>query len=175
VREERYCAAGVPKSTIYFLIRRGGAALVDRVVEKCGTDLRLACFFFGERLKGLRRSGVPVNDISAERWSEFFGLLAKRAVLGEAWQRLVTLMAAAPEKGIGQIVDEEGLTEGPSGWAKLVRDVVESYSPAHNVSHEGRSRFYMGRIMPGLRGRVPAREVARELRALTAGAGDRAI
>ena len=61
-REERYSGAGVPRPVIHYLIRRGGARLVDAVVEHGSADLRRACFFFGEQLKGLRRAGVAVDE-----------------------------------------------------------------------------------------------------------------
>jgi glutamyl-tRNA(Gln) amidotransferase subunit E len=171
VREERYSAVGVPKNTVHYLIRRGGAALVDRVVARDGADLRKACFLFGERLKGLQRSGVQVSTITAERWSSFFGLLAEREVLWEAWQRLVTLMAAAPEKDLEQIVEEEGLGKEPTDWSKLVVETVRTTHPDHAVLQEERFRFYMGRVMPHLRGRVPAREVGKNVRLVMSGCG----
>ena len=41
-------------------------------VNSCGAELRTACFFFGERWKGLRRAGVPVESIPEDRWCELF-------------------------------------------------------------------------------------------------------
>ena len=67
-REARYAAVGVPRNTSHFLIRRGGAALVDHVVSECGADLRFAAFLFGEHLKGLRRAGTTVEELSREDW-----------------------------------------------------------------------------------------------------------
>ena len=62
-REARYSAAGVPKPTIHYLIRRGGAPRVDRLVAEAGADLRRACFLFGERLVHLKRAGVETKEI----------------------------------------------------------------------------------------------------------------
>jgi Glu-tRNA(Gln) amidotransferase subunit E-like FAD-binding protein len=73
-REIRYRAANVPLTMIHFLIRRGGAALVDLVVAKTGAAVRQACFFFGARLVYLRRDNVDVAAIPAERWIELFRL-----------------------------------------------------------------------------------------------------
>ncbi len=56
IRQHRYREAGVPLPVIHFLIRRGDARRVDRVVERVGTEIKFACFFFGEQLKGLRPS-----------------------------------------------------------------------------------------------------------------------
>ncbi len=159
-REELYGAVGVPRNTIHFLIRRGDAAIVDKVVGMCGADIRQACFFFGEWLKGMRRDGAAVDTISIERWCDFFKLIAKRPVLWEARKQLVSLIANAPEKTIKQIVKETGLKTKPSGWENLVKKIVEnSQLDPNNNSYEKQFRFYMGQILKELRGRVPARSV----------------
>ena len=56
-REARYSAAGVADPVIHFLIRRGGAAIVDRLARETGADLKQACFLLGEKLVYLRREG----------------------------------------------------------------------------------------------------------------------
>lgn len=163
-REDRYATAGIPLNTIYYLIRRNGAALVDKVVEECGAELRYACFFFGEKLKGLRRSGVLVDAIGADRWCELFSLFSERGTLSEAWKLLVERMAEEPDMPVARIVEEVGLNESNEGWEQLVHDTVQSTGPDHDDQRlERRVRFYMGRVMDRLRGRVPAHEVVKVL------------
>ena len=164
-REKRYSSAGIPQKTIHYLIRRNGAALVDRVVEECRADLRRSCFFFGERLKGLRRSGVPVDAVGPERWVELFRRLEANPVLWEAWQRLVVHLAGSPEKEVAQVLAAENLDGQTADWGGLVDEILSTASPYRGASSSGRFRFYMGKIMDSLRGVVPAREVAAELRA----------
>jgi glutamyl-tRNA(Gln) amidotransferase subunit E len=166
VREERYGAAGVARETIYFLIRRGGAAFVDRVVAECGADLRRACRFFGEQLKGLRRVGVPLQGIGAARWCELFQLLGERPVLWEVWPRLVVAMATTPGKSLSQVVQDEGLDADVAGWERWLDELVTGTHPSYldaSTDPAGRVRFYMGHAMQRLRGRVAGREVARAL------------
>ena len=173
-REERYSAAGVPRSTIHYLIRRGGARLVDRVVSEAGADLRRACFFFGERLKGLRRNGVPVHAVPEDRWVEFFRLVAERPVLSENWGRIVRRMAAAPGVGAAAAVAAEGLGSPPAGWRESVPvqwhvAAAESY----DGDRERVARFLLGRLLATLRGRVPVVDVlaAVERQMMTTGDG----
>jgi glutamyl-tRNA(Gln) amidotransferase subunit E len=159
-REARYSAVGVPRETIRFLIRRNGAALVDAIVEKYNTNLRQTCIFFGERLKGLKRKGVPVHKISLEKWCEFFDFIAKRPALWEAWRKIVPLIASAPSKTVSQIIEEEGLNTDYAGWENLVSEIVEKNHPCpDDGSFEKRHHFYMGEIMRKLRGKIPASEV----------------
>jgi glutamyl-tRNA(Gln) amidotransferase subunit E len=165
VREERYAAEGVPRETIHFLIRRGAARLVDLVVERAGADLRQACFFFGERLKGLRRAGLAVDRISDERWLELFKLFAGRPVLREAQNRIVALMASMPDQEVAELVAAAGLTEEPPGWRSALPDLVRTRRPDHENGSAGQlERFYIGLSMDGLRGRVPVVEVAATLK-----------
>jgi glutamyl-tRNA(Gln) amidotransferase subunit E len=163
-REERYSAAGVPRSTIFYLIRRNGAALVDRIVEECGTDLRQACFFFGERLKGLGRRGVAVGSIDGDRWCELFRLFGERPATAEAWKAIVSRMAAEPDSPVDRIVEQAGLARPSGDWHRVLEALVEARRPDHDDgSPEQRIRFYMGSMMDGLRGRVPAREIRTRL------------
>ena len=164
-RETRYAAVGVPAATTHFLIRRGGAAMVDRVVAECGADLRQACFLFGERLVGLRRAGIAVHQIPAERWCEFFRALVARPVLFEARDILVRRMAETPGESLPGILEKHGFNQTPEDWrASLLQRVAESAQAAYRKDSELVRRLAMGRMMSGLLGRVPAREVAAALR-----------
>lgn len=160
-REARYAAVGVPRSTIHFLIRRGGARLVDHVVSEAGADLRRACFFFGERLKGLRRSGVAVQVVPSERWVELFRLVGERPVLWENWGRLVRRMAASPALPVADLVAAEGLGAAPRGWKE---SVPAQWQAAAAVAADGDparvARLLLGRLLAGLRGKVAVADVA---------------
>jgi glutamyl-tRNA(Gln) amidotransferase subunit E len=163
-REARYASAGVPAATAHFLIRRGGAVLVDRVVAECGADVRHACFLFGERLVGLRRAGIAVDRISAERWCEFFRAVASRPVLFEAREVVIRRMAEAPGDNLEHILAKHGLNGDPGDWrATLMQRVAEAAQVAYRKDPGLVSRLAMGRLMSGLLGKVPAREVAAAL------------
>jgi hypothetical protein len=163
---------------------------VDQVVASAGADLRTAGYFFGERLKGLRRTGVPVDLISPERWCEFFRTMEERPALWGAWKRLVRRMAAtaaapgksvasgasatsgtnvAPGTAVSDIVSAEGLSEAPPGWPDLIADVLKAAArDVYGDDPERLERLAMGRCMQVLRGRVPAADVASVLGGITA-------
>ena len=119
-REARYGAAGVPRHVAHYLIRRGGAALVDRVVREAGADLRGAAFFFGERVKGLRRAGVEVERIGAGRWVELFRAFAARPVRRDAWELLVRRLASRPDEPVAGLLGELGLDAEATGWHAMI-------------------------------------------------------
>jgi len=164
-REDAYGKAGVPTATIRYLIRRGGARLVDRVVAEAGASLRRACFLFGERLKGLARRGVAVERIPGERWSELFRLAQARPVLWEAWEAIVRGMADAPETEVETLVDEGGFGAPPARWRSDVgATVARAAADAYDGDPQRIARFSTGRMMALLRGKVPAAEVITAVR-----------
>jgi glutamyl-tRNA(Gln) amidotransferase subunit E len=165
-REARYAAAGVPRDTIHYLVRRGGAALVDDVVTRCGAELRHAAFFFGERVKGLRRRGVPVDGVNAERWCALFRAFAERPVRREAWKALVTRLAEVPEESIGEALTRLGLEGEPGSWGeRLSRWVEQAERETYGRGPGRRLRHATGKAMASLRGRVPAAAVVAAVKA----------
>ena len=159
-REKRYSEAGVPLPVIYFLIRRGDAALVDLAVSLAGVDLRRAGFFFGETVKGLRRDGVAVDALDDQAWGALFHLLQRNPVLWEAVPRLVQRLSRNPSRAPVELAMEMGLGVAPDDWRAQAAELVTTGKPSHAAALPGALlRFHMGRVMPSLRGKVPAREV----------------
>jgi glutamyl-tRNA(Gln) amidotransferase subunit E len=161
-REARYRAAGVPLGTVHYLIRRGGADLVDRVVAQAGVELRWSCFFFGERLKALRRAGVEVDAIPPARWLELFRAFAARPVLREAWEELVRAMVTAPQAAVEALIAGRWLGQAPPSWRDELPQVVRSArAAARSLAADTLLRLSLGVVMPSLRGKVAAVEVSR--------------
>jgi glutamyl-tRNA(Gln) amidotransferase subunit E len=160
-REARYSAAGVPASTIHFLIRRGAARLVDKVTAARDAWVKPACVLFGERVKGLRRAGVAVDSVPDERWRQLFEAASERPVLWQAWERIVRAMAAAPDQDVAAIVADLALGQSPEAWRHRVAAAVTAASARLYAPRADRLvRFSMGLAMRELRGKVPALEVA---------------
>jgi len=160
-------------------VRRGGAAVVEKVVSEARADLRQAGFFFGERMKGLRRRGVPVDRIPVERWVELFRAFTARPVLIDAWQVLVREVAAQPESPISAALQRAGLDVSLPDWTdRLARRLAESAADYYGGDTERWRRFALGRALEGLRGRVPVDAVRSALEALApkpAAAGQGAV
>jgi glutamyl-tRNA(Gln) amidotransferase subunit E len=173
-REARWTGLGVPRATTYFLIRRGGALLVDRLAAS-GAPERDACFFVGEKLKGLTRAGVTVSAVPAERWVEVFQLFSDKPVLAQAWEAIIKAIASDPQTPAGVTVAALGLGEPPPGWKEgLLAVVARARKSAYDASPERLQRHATGLAMETLRGRVLAQEVAPVLQLLVAATGGRA-
>jgi len=157
-REERYALAGVPTPVIHYLIRRGGARLVDLVVGECDADLRRACFFFGERIKGLKRSGVAVDAVPDAGWCDLFLLFGRHPATWHAWHDLVGWLASNPSADLLTEAQLAGFGEPPDNWQDTIAKVVRD-SAAMDEKNQSQLRYLMGLAMDELRGRVPASEV----------------
>ena len=165
-REDRYRSVGVPRDDIHFLIRRGGARLVDLVVEQAGADLRTACFFFAQRVKSLGRKGVNVGEINDAQWCHLFREMSANKAVADSWRSLVTGLARRPDLDLAQILDRHRFGHSPDGWEGELREVVGHRSLDHpDGSLVQRHRFLMGILMHKLRGRVAASHVSAALHA----------
>ena len=133
---------------------------MEKVVSEAGADLRQAGFFFGERMKGLRRRGVAVDRVSPERWVELFRAFAARPVLFDAWQALAGEVAAQPEIPVSVVLQRAGLDGSLPDWTdRLARRLAESVADYYGGDAERWRRFALGRALGDLRGRVPVEEV----------------
>lgn len=158
-REARYETAGVPRPLAHYLIRRGGAALVDRVVAQ-GADLRAAAFFFGARVRGWRRRGVAVDAVASAAWLALFRAFATTPVLQEAAERIVRRLAAHPAEALPEALAALSLGAEPAGWREeLPRVVADAAREAYDGDPGRLLRHATGKAMDALRGRVPARAV----------------
>jgi len=160
VRQERYAALGVPESTIFYLIRRNGARLVDLVIAEAEADPRQACFFFGEKLKGLRRKGVKIDLIPDHQWILFFRQVVDRPVIFERWAEIVVRMSENPRERPKEYIRRLRLGRAPEDWKNRISETIDTRRPDHPSGEPTQLlRFWMGEIMQEFRGRVPAAEV----------------
>jgi glutamyl-tRNA(Gln) amidotransferase subunit E len=167
VREARYHAAGVPEPLSQYLIRRGGARLVDLVTARCGADLRRACFFFGERVKSLRRAGLAVDEVPDSGWCALFELFTREPVTWEAWRDLTEWLIRRPDDDLLETAQAAGFGIEPEDWRERVGTLILEARSGPAAGIDRQHRFMMGLAMDELRGRVFARDVAHEVRERT--------
>ncbi len=173
-RQARYAAAGVATPVIHFLIRRGGAATVDRVVRETDGDLKQACYLFGARLVHLRREGVPVHTIPFGRWVEWFRATRERPVLWQAWESVVRMLATNGSSTVDSVIAQQGLGTEPQGWRETIPVIVTSARAKAYTADPGRiCRIAVGNAMAGLRGRIDARAVGAAVRSAVGGCHER--
>jgi glutamyl-tRNA(Gln) amidotransferase subunit E len=160
-RFDRYGAWRVPEETTRFLIRRGGAEVLDEVVEKTGVDGLTAAIQIGQRARALKRAGIPVERLGAAEWVQVFDLYTSGHIPREAIPAVATRMAkdslsasaAASAEGIALV--------GRDVWqGELGRLSLDGYRPRPADSADKRLRFLAGRAMEQLKGKAAAKDVA---------------
>ncbi len=185
-RIARYLSWRVPEETAHYLLRRGGAEIVDAVVERAGADGLVAAIEIGQRAKALAREGIPVKNLDTDAWVGIFDLLTDGRITPEAVPLLATQMAKHPGLSAEEACLAAGVEALPKAeWMAQLSDVtwdgyrgrldhgrapspasrtLESPATVKNNADEKRLRFLAGKAMKSLRGKAPAKEVVDYLR-----------
>ncbi len=151
----------VPEETGHFLIRRGGAEIVDAVVQRTGADGLLVATTIGQRAKALTRAGVPMETLGADEWTQVFDLFTDGRIPREAIPAVARRMAVD-----GVPADAAAAAEGCAlvprdAWApRLGALSLDGYFRDKADSRGRRIRFLTGRAVELLKGRAPAKDVA---------------
>jgi glutamyl-tRNA(Gln) amidotransferase subunit E len=165
-RLAKFGALRIPRETTEYLIRRGGADIVDAVIERTGADALLAAIEIGQRAKAACRAGVPLERLGTADWVQIFDLLAGGRIPREAIQPVAAHMARNP----GVDAAAAGATLGfaiqdRTAWTQQLDNLA-----ACNHRFDGgdcdasRLHHHIGMAVRQLRGRAPAKEVAEYLK-----------
>jgi glutamyl-tRNA(Gln) amidotransferase subunit E len=165
-RLQRFGAWRVPVETTEFLIRRGGARIVETLVERTGVDGLVAAMEIGQRAKAMQRAGIPVERLGEAEWVQVFDLFTGGLIPREAIQpvaacmaRNVGLSAEAARSALGF-----GLQPRTVWEPELAGLSMEDYRLDKGDSDGKRLRFLAGKATSQLLGRAPAREITDYLR-----------
>jgi len=160
-RIERYMSWRVPEETCNYLIRRGGADILDTVIARTGVDGLTAAVEIGQRAKALSRAGIPVSRLGAAEWVQVFDLYTGGRIPREAIFVVATRMAKDGVSAEAACAAEHIALVGREVWAgEIGRPSLEGYVHGKIDSRDRRLRFLAGRAMEKLKGRAPARDVA---------------
>jgi glutamyl-tRNA(Gln) amidotransferase subunit E len=165
-RMERYKGWRVPDETIHYLLRRGGAAIVDAVVERTGVDGLAVAMEIGQRTKALHRRGIPIQRLDTEAWIQIFDLYSDGRLPREVMPFVEMQMAKNPGLSAEEACRAAGLALQPKrAWMSQIADLtMEDYRIDKGDSGDKRLRFLAGRAMAQLFGKAPARDVLQHLR-----------
>jgi glutamyl-tRNA(Gln) amidotransferase subunit E len=166
-REKAYDAWGVPRETTHYLLRRGGAAIVDEVVSATGVDGLTAAIEIGQRAKALSRAGIPVGRLGAEQWADIFHLYTDQRIPREGIRILAEVMARNPGLGANDARIAAGIELQPAAsWRPALDDINITTALAASPASAGKHlRFVTGKGVRMLAGKAPAKEVAEYLAA----------
>jgi len=164
-RIECYTQWRVPEETTQYLIRRGGADIVDAVVAHTGVDGLLAAIEIGQRTKALSRRGVPIERLGTAEWVDVFNLYTTGWIPREAIPVVASRMAK-DRLGAVAAAEAEGVKVlGREYWQKDMDHLsMNGYLYQKGDTPSKRLRFLTGRAMRKLKYKAPAKEVVEYLR-----------
>ncbi len=164
-RIERYTSWRVPEETAHYLIRRGGAEILDAVVEKTGVDGLFAAMTIGQRVKALKRAGIPIERLGTAEWISVFDLLTDGRIPPEAVSDVATRMAMDGLDANGACVALGIALQDRSQWMGQMNDLtMEGYRGERVDDDEKRVRFLAGKAVKMLKGQASASEVVEFIR-----------
>lgn len=165
VRQKRYDDWGVPRETTDYLIRRGGASIVDEVVSATGVDGRTAAIEIGQRAKALQRAGLPMDRLRPEHWVGIFHLYTGGIISREGIRTVASVIAHHPELDANAAKEAAGIDMQPENvWREALRSVdLSDYRPGKQDARDKQIRFLSGKAVRMLEGKAPARDVVQYL------------
>ncbi len=116
-------------------------------------------------IKGLRKDGVPVENITDEHIEQTIELVAEKIVAKEAIPEILSHLAREPSKTAKKIAEELGLTSIPrEELERIIDEVIEQNR--ERIIEKGEKAFglVMGRVMARVRGRADGKLVAQLVR-----------
>lgn len=160
-RIERYLSWRLPEETATYLIRRGGAEIVDTIVSKTGADGLLAGIIIGQQYKALRRSGIPVERLGTAEWVQVFDLYTDGRIPREAIPAVAARMAKDNLDAYGACTALGIALRQREVWTQEAGNVtLDGYRGVNEDSDDKKSRYLIGRAVHKLKGKAPAAEVA---------------
>ena len=105
---------------------------------------------------------MPVDPIPDETWLALFKRFSRQPALRDAWKEIVSALAESPN--VDTVLADLGLDRQFDDLPESVRSAIDTRPFQQPTCDDGqRKRFLMGCLMSGLRGLVPAVEVASAL------------
>ncbi len=164
-RIDRYRSWRVPDETSHYLIRRGGAEVVDAVVEKTGVDGLVAAIEIGQRAKALARRGIPMERLKGEDWTAIFDLFTSGRISREAIPVLASRMATDRLSAQAAAKAENVTIVGRERWQPEMDEMnMTGYLADRGDTPDKRLRFLAGRAMKKWKYKAPAKELVEYLR-----------
>ncbi len=165
-REELWGSWRVPEETTHYLIRKGGAKIVDAVVEKTGVDGLLAAVEIGQRSRASKRAGIPVDRLGMAEWTEIFDLYTDGRIPVESIRTVAARMAQNPGLNAFGAAEAEGidLVDGDK-WNAEIEPLIKAASGAMTDGMRGKTvRHITGKATAMLAGKAAAKDVAEYVR-----------
>ncbi len=172
-REARYHALGLPSDVLPALSAPRLAALFDRLTGELGLPPRFVAVLLGQRLKALRRRGVPVETLTPEEIYAVCAAHAKGRLSREGVPVVLRLAAEhAPVAGgaeaarVAAVFAEHNFT--PLTDAELDEAISRRLARLDSrkfATPQQKARFLCGLILDDYVGRIPAAQVVQRVAA----------
>jgi glutamyl-tRNA(Gln) amidotransferase subunit E len=166
-RIEEYVSWRVPEETAFYLIRRGGAEVVDAAVEKTGVDGLFAAITIGQRVKAMKRAGIPVERLGVTEWVQVFDRFTDGRIPREAVPAVAQRMAQ-DDLSVDEACSSLGIElRSREQWTSMAEEALIHEGVQYKGGDPGdrQLQFLIGKAVRMLKNKAPAGEVAAFIRA----------
>jgi glutamyl-tRNA(Gln) amidotransferase subunit E len=165
-RIEEYMSWRVPEETAFYLIRRGGAEMVDAAVEKTGVDGLFAAITIGQRVKAMKRAGIPVERLGVAEWVQIFDRFTDGRIPREAVPAVAQRMAQ-DDLSVDDACSSLGIElRSRDQWTSMAEEALnhERGQDRSSVRGDRQEQVLIGKAVRMLKNKAPAGEVAAFIR-----------
>jgi Glu-tRNA(Gln) amidotransferase subunit E-like FAD-binding protein len=121
----------------------------------------VAAIEIGQRAKGLKRAGIPVERLGEEEWIQVFDLYTGGHIPREAIPAVATKMAQERLDARAACKALDIALQARELWGRTLQDVtLDGYLGRRPADASKQLRFLVGKAVRMLKGKAPAKEVA---------------
>lgn len=157
----------LPKDLAELVVKSHYLDLFEDLVKQVKASPTLIASTLEYTIKGLKRDGVPVENLSDEHLKIVFSKVQDGETSKEAIPEILKWLAYNPEKTVDDALSELGLRAlSKEEVEQLVKSVVKEFSQVAAQSPDRAFKMIVGKIMKEHRGRVDAKFVSELVRSM---------
>ena len=141
--------------------------MVDAAVEKTGVDGLFAAITIGQRVKAMKRAGIPIERLGVAEWVQVFDRFTDGRIPREAVPAVAQRMAQ-DELSVNEACSSLGIAlRSREQWTSMAEESLTSPrgQNTNGDCDDKRTQFLIGKVVRMLKNQAPASEVAAFIRA----------
>jgi glutamyl-tRNA(Gln) amidotransferase subunit E len=163
IREKKYRKMGIPEHLITKIASSLNAELFEFIIRKFGIKPILVARIMFEKVTEWKRAGFNIENITSDRWKEFFSQIIKHPALPEAVDDIFPNLLSNEQSDLKDEI-QNYIAEKISD--KTLEDLINKAIKSNinkNASEDILHKQIMGKVMKKVRGKIPGKIVNEQI------------
>ena len=163
IREKKYRKMGIPEHLITKIASSPKAELFEFIIRKFGIKPILVARIMFEKVTEWKRAGFNIENITSDRWKEFFSQIIKHPALPEAVDDIFPNLLSNEQSDLKDEI-QNYIAEKISD--KTLEDLINKAIKSNinkNASEDILHKQIMGKVMKKVRGKIPGKIVNEQI------------